>query len=396
MTTPPAATANPDERAIDDGDETSGSAPVVTLGLVPSPGLPEEVARDIRGDLAEELSEIVDSSIDWVVRVTPDPLTGTDITSADLFGELVKVAKQASWDYTVALTDIPARSNKQIVLANASVDNHAAWISIPALGPFRLHRRTRLLTTELVRNFTLDRSDAASAEDIISSTIARRDTSAGRTDATETRYIAPGPLARLRLLGGMVYANQPWTTFASFKTTVATAVATASYGLIFTSLWEFGSVYSIWRLISLMLLAMGFLGTWIIISHRLWQPQWRVTARFVTSMYNATTVVTVACGVVFAYVLIYVILLIEAAVFMPPSLLESRLQLTPDVLTYAKAAWVAASVGTLAGAIGVGLENTEAVRRATFGWRQHRRHEEYLEQTREERDSDRQDSTDDP
>lgn len=394
MPTPPDDTVNLDKRAHDDGDDATSTAPVITLGLVPSPGLPEEVAWDIREDLAHELGDFVDTAATWDVQVVPDPLTGTDITSADLFDKLVALAKSREWDYSIALTDIPARSSKRIVLATASADAPAAWISIPALGPFSLRRRTRQLTSELVRSFTMRRSDEANAEAIISTKIAHRDTAASETGAMETNYIAPGMLARLRLLGGMVYSNQPWTTFASFKTTVATAVATASYGLIFTSVWEFGSVYSIWRLVGLMLLALGFLGVWIIISHRLWQPQWNVTAQFVTSMYNAATVVTVACGVIFAYALVYIVLVIEAAVFMPPSILESRLYVSPDPSIYLRSAWVAASVGTLAGAIGAGLEDTEAVRKATFGWRQLRRHEEALRQEKEEREDDQQEPPD--
>ncbi len=368
-TVPPGGSAGRSARAT--GREASGNDPI-TVGLVPSPGLAEDIANDISQNLADDLSQQIDVSAPWDVHVRTNPLSGTDTDSPDLFEALGSVDDANAWDYAIAITDIPFRRDGQIVIASSSNERCAAWISIPALGPFALRRRTRELVIQLVHDLCAPQENDDSGR-AIDPGVARR----AATTSEGNRYVAPGILGQARLVGGMVYANKPWNTFPSFKKTGVTAVATGSYGLIFTSLWELGAAYTVWRLTGLMLLAMTILATWIITTHRLWQHPAPAMSGYLTTLYNVTTIVTIASGVIFAYVLIYIMLLIESAVFMPPSLLESKIQQPVGPLNYAAAAWVTASVATLAGALGASLEDTAAVRRATFGWRQRQRLESY-------------------
>lgn len=360
----------------------------ITIGLVPSPGLPEDIANDISNDLARELGETIDSDVRWVVRVVPDPITGSNVETPDLLEELGTLAQTDSWDYTIALTDLPVRRHGKIVLADASTDQQAGWISIPALGALWIRRKVRRIIIQLVEDLYASPDED---DDVL------RLTEVGRGDASEademidTRYIFKGRFATARLLAGMVYANQPWTIIPSFKTTAVTAVATGSYGLIFASMWELGEHSSVIRLIVLSLVAMSLLGAWIIVSHGLWQPHHGASSRFLTALYNATTVITIGTGVLFAYAMIYLVLLFESVIFMPPSLLTSRLEMPVDALNYVTATWVTASVATLAGALGAGLEDTERVREATFSWRMRRRFEEY-EEAREEDQADREEN----
>lgn len=216
------------------------------------------------------------------------------------------------------------------------------------------------------------------------------ETQASAAEMIDTRYVAGGMLPVPRLLAGMVYANEPLTIFPSFKTTIATAVATDSYSLTFTSIWELGGpYYSPVRFALLALMSIAALSTWVIISHQLWQPRHAASSRFLAAMYNTTTVVTVALAVIVSYAMIYLVLLAEGAVIMPPSRLEALLQRAPGPPTYLAAAIVTAPVGTLAGALGAGLEDTDRVRRTTFSWRMQQRFEEY-ERAREEDEGDEQ------
>ena len=176
---------------------------------------------------------------------------------------------------------------------------------------------------------------------------------------------------------GMVYANRPWTLFPSFKTTVATAFATGGYVMVFSTVWVLGNQYSIWRLIVLTLVSMSVLSGWIIISHKLWQPLRTATSRYLTSLYNTTTVLTIIVGVVFAYTAVFLLLLSASTVFIPPAILESEIREPVSPINYVRIAWMGASVATIAGAIGAGLEDSEEVRNATFSWRQQNRYEEY-------------------
>ena len=350
----------------------------LTLGLVPSPGLPEDIANDIRDDLARELGEAIDSEVRWVVRVVPDPITGSNVETPDLLEELGNLAHLDAWDYTIALTDLPVRRNGKIVLADASTDQRAGWISVPAMGVLGLRRKVRRIIVHLVEDLYAESNEDTNQADnhLRSDGVGRGDTS-GAAEMIDTRYISRSIFATARLLTGMVYANEPWTIFPSFKTTAVTAVATGSYGLIFSSMWELGEHASTLRLIVLSIVAMSLLGAWIIVSHDLWQPHRGANSQFLTTVYNATTVLTIGTGVLFAYAMIYLVLLFESVIFMPPSLLTSRLEMPVDALNYVTATWVTTSVATLAGALGAGLEDTERVRQATFSWRMQRRLEEY-------------------
>lgn len=361
----------------------------LTLGLVPSPGLPEDIANDIRDDLARELGEAIDSEVRWVVRVVSDPITGSNVETPDLLEELGNLAHLDAWDYTIALTDLPVRRNGKIVLADASTDQRAGWISVPAMGVLGLRRKVRRIIVHLVEDLYAESNEDTNQVDnhLRSDGVARGDTS-DAAETIDTRYISRSIFATARLLTGMVYANEPWTIFPSFKTTAVTAVATGSYGLIFSSMWELGEHASIIRLIVLSIVAMSLLSAWIIVSHDLWQPHYGTSSRFLTSLYNATTVLTIGTGVLFASAMIYLVLLFESVIFMPPSLLTSRLEMPVDALNYVTATWVTTSVATLAGALGAGLEDTERVREATFSWRMQRRLEEY-EAARDENKDDR-------
>lgn len=370
--------------ASDNGDDP------VTIGLVPSPGLPEDIANDIRDDLARDLGEAIDSDVRWVVRVVPDPIAGSNVETPDLLDELGTLAHTDAWDYTIALTDLPVRRNKKIVLADASMDQGAGWISIPALGALWLRRKVRRITVQLVKDLYVGpNNDNNEDDDLLRSEKAGRGDTSDAEEMIDTRYISRSRFATAHLLGGMVYANEPWTIFPSFKTTAVTAVATGSYGLIFASMWELGEHASTIRLIVLSLVAMSLLSGWIIVSHSLWQPHSGASSQFLTTLYNATTVITIGTGVLFAYAMIYLVLLFESAIFMPPSLLASRLEMPVNALNYVTATWVTTSVATLAGALGAGLEDTERVRQATFSWRMLRRFEEH-EAAHEEDQVDRE------
>jgi hypothetical protein len=193
----------------------------------------------------------------------------------------------------------------------------------------------------------------------------------------DLRYTSPPFRGHLRLLSGMVYANRPWLLFPSFKTAVATAFATGGYGLIFTTLWEIGNVYGYTRLVVLMFASMIILAVWIIGSHGLWERRREGVTTYVRRLYNTTTVLTIAAGVVFSYVVIFSLLLIAAVIYIPTTMLESTLGHPVSFINYLKIAWVTASVATIAGAVGAGLEDSDEVRNATFGWRQSNRWKQY-------------------
>ncbi len=365
-----------------DASDTSGT---LTIGLVPSPGQCERITNDIADSLPDLLTKNVDENAGWEIKIIADPLTGSDIETPRLLDEIASWQDAHRWDMAIAITDLPVHDDR-IVVAEAAVERQLAWVSIPPLGVFRLRDRARALIVELVDELRWGRSRrdntsatgrGQAAEPKINPRIAREVRPPENDRGVEIRYVAPRLVGQARLLTGMVYANRPWTLFPSFKTTIATAFATGGYGLIFTTLWELGNIYELWRLILLMILAMGILIGWIILSHGLWEPHRNAASQYLTTLYNATTVLTITTAVVFTYVIVFLLLLAAALVYIPNTLLESTIQQPVMPSSFMRIAWITASVATIAGAVGAGLEDTDAVREATFGWRQHHRFQEF-------------------
>lgn len=382
-------------RASDTDKLDASDAPgVLTVGLVPSPGQCERVTRKIVDSLPDVLTENVDDEASWQIKVVADPLTGSNIETPRLLDEIESWRAEHGWDFAVAITDLPVHDDNRIVVAEASVERDLAWISIPPLGVIHLRHRVRAMLVELVDEMRWGDSGEAGEDEHrqkpkIGPRIAKEVEPTHDERGVDIRYVAPRLTGHLRLLAGMVYANRPWTLFPSFKTTIATAFATGGYGLIFSTLWKLGNIYEIWRLILLMIVAMGILIAWIIISHGLWEPHRDATSQYLTTLYNSATLLTITTGVVFAYVLVFLMLLSAALVYIPNALLEQTIQQPITPASFIRIAWITASVATIAGAVGAGLENTDAVREATFGWRQHHRFEEYEHAWGDESDDDR-------
>lgn len=383
------------DQSANAGDATSTDA--LVLGIVASPGLGERIAADVSRDLPDLLSGQIDDQVSWNVQIVTDPLTGSNVEASELLDEVYKRLRIAEWDYAISLADLPLRRDTQINIVDVSVDRNIGCVSIPALGVIRLRSRVRAAILQIMSELC-----RGAHEDGIDSQQARSDTS---TDASDQRtrtsphriwgmqmrritpsdagrgvdvsYVAPSAMGYVRLLSGMVYANTPWTLFAGFKSTIAAAFATGAYGMIFTTLWKLGDDYSVARLMTLMIAAMAMLIAWTILAHNLWEKYEKRKSPYLTTLYNLATLFTITTAVIFAYVMIFILLFFAGVIFLPDSFLRSTLQHPVSPLNYLRTAWITASVATVAGAIGAGLEDTETVRDATFGWRQQQRYAAY-------------------
>lgn len=352
-----------------------------TVGLLTSPGLGERLAQDISETLPDSLKAHISDEVEWNVEIAADPLTGSNVAVDKILDEIAHKKSEHGWDYAISLTDLPIRHEKRIVIARTGTDLDVAVISLPPLGALRVHVRTRDMILELMDDLCRGTLSQDAPARFMGTSQAQRGYEADdEGTATNLRYTAPPVWGNIRLLAGMVYANRPWRLFPSFKTTVATAFATGGYGLIFTTLWEIGNAYGYARQITLMLAAMTILVTWIILSHSLWEQRREGVGGYLRTLYNASTVLTIASGVVFYYIAIFLLLLLAATIYVPAGMLENTIGQAVTPINYVRIAWVTASVATIAGAIGAGLEDTEAVRNATFGWRQSLRWQAHQEE----------------
>lgn len=355
-----------------------------TVGLLTSPGFGNRLAEHIATSLPDSIRGHISDRVTWEVEIVSDPLTGSNVAVEEILEEIALKKAVHEWDYAISLTDLPIRQEDRIIVARTGGGLDVAVISLPPLGVFRVEHRTRDMILEVMNDLYRGTLQENSPARFLRTTQAKRGYSADDEGyAANLRYTAPPVIGYVRLLAGMVYANRPRRLFPSFKTTVATAFATGGYGLIFSTLWELGNAYGYGRLTALTFTAMAILVAWIIVAHDLWErPRDRVS-RYLRTLYNASTVLTIALGVIVSYIAIFLLLLLAATVYIPANMLESTIGQEVTPINYVRVAWVTSSVATIAGAIGAGLEDTDAVRNATFGWRQSLRWQDYQREIKE-------------
>lgn len=372
----------------------------VIVALVASPEHCQRVATDIEFTLPDALSEHIDEQVTWKISNIANPLAGSQVAEHALLDEVAQHKQGEDWQYAISLTDLPLRHNESVGVGGVDLERQVAYISVSALGVIRLRARVQNLVVELVnemRSGTPRERDEQgqeiaetqaepfqAAQNIISRGIAQQVAVADAEGRTGIRYVAPRVIGHVRLLSGMVYTNRPWTLFPNLRTAMAAALATGGYILIFSTMWEIGNAYTIWRLALLMITAMAVLTIWIVLSHDLWENQRGATSQYLATIYNLSTVLTVVTGVVMAYIIVFILLFAASALYVPDEMLGEMLGETVTWMNYLHIGWVAASVATIAGALGAGLEDTNAVRDATFGWRQRHRFEQYQQERTDE------------
>jgi hypothetical protein len=123
--------------------------------------------------------------------------------------------------------------------------------------------------------------------------------------------------------------------------------------------------------------SIAVISTSLMTAHGLWRrasnrrPETR--ARIV--LFNLTTAITVAIGVLTLYLALFAINILAATVLITGGVLERQLGHPAGVGTYVSLAWIVTSLATLGGALGAALENDRAVREAAYGYRPDARNE---------------------
>ena len=86
------------------------------------------------------------------------PLASEDVDTA--LSRLTSQAHEHQWDLVVGLTELPLRDRDgRYLLIETDAQQRAAVLSLPALGGFRMHARSRLAVRELVNGMADDASE---------------------------------------------------------------------------------------------------------------------------------------------------------------------------------------------------------------------------------------------
>lgn len=347
----------------------SAEAREIVVGLVADPGMANELAEDLRGDVARTLGRL-SSGVEWTVRswgeqLSLDPDNRIRLSDSGADGAVRDA------DIHVFLTDLPRQDGTQPIVAYASPQRRTAILSLPALGGIRIRSRALGLIVELVRCLAandpdlpdLDQNGARNARPSV------RRVSNSDEDG-DIQLTTPGWRGRARLLGGMVRDNRPWRLVPQLSKALAAAAAAAAFGIFYPIVWSMADHLSPLRLTLISMFAVSLMVGWLIAYNELWE---RPGERRKVVLYNSATVITVAIGVLLMYFALFSLTLLGAVTVIPASYLSIELRHEATVLDYVALAWLASSMGTIAGALGSSMETRREVQHATFSRREQAR-----------------------
>lgn len=155
-------------------------------------------------------------------------------------------AQQHEWDLVVGLTELPIRHDGRYLLIHSDLQQRTAVLSLPALGGFRMHARTRQAVRALISGL------------------------ADPTSEDEHRVPLPRTTNRRRLLLGMVLANRPWLLVPGLKRALVAALATGAVATINSTVWLLADSFSWWRLTVATIGSIALVVAWLVIDGELW------------------------------------------------------------------------------------------------------------------------------
>lgn len=357
-----------------------------TVGLLADSGVPERVARKIADDLAERTSR--EAGERWTVEVSEETLPLAPGGELHLAEHAPELRKRHGWDYVVYLADLPLFADQEPILCQVSAKARAALISMPCLGGLRITARTRDLMAVLLHAATVDVADRPATSDFGDALGGAkvRDVTAPGSDLSI--IVLTGRFVPMRILAGMLRSNRPGSMLPALKGSIAAAIATGAFGVFYGTIAQLADALPTLRLAAISVLVIAALSAWLIFSNHLWDwgrtrdRGWRHTVD------NVSTIITVGVSVLLLYLVLFAVMLTLSLVVVEAGYLESQVGRAAGFGQYLDLAWLAASLGIMAGALGSSFDSDDAVREATYSQRFHERRKlfgTYEKQQRNER-----------
>ncbi|MEU0914261.1 hypothetical protein [Streptomyces althioticus] len=356
---------------------------VTVVALLADPDAPTEIAQRMARRLPDRLVRKSGKGRRFDVKVVSEPITAGTEDPPTVMHRIRERASAENWDIVVALTDLPLHSHGRKLVVDLSYEHGLALLSLPSLGGWRLQTRAQRAVEEAVLSLAAPR--AARAEEEPRSAPPQgpfRDPLApvqpdpvGEDETADLRYTTSGPRGYLRVLGGMVRANRPWRLVPGLSKALAAALATGAIATVNATVWNLAVSLSTPRLVIAMVGSVALMIGWLIVDAHLWHRTAEISpeAKKRAALYNASTVVTVGIGVLVCYAGLLVINLLWALFILNDQVFASMTRTPLHATEYWTLAWFVASVATVGGALGSGLESDEAIRSAAYSKREQER-----------------------
>ncbi len=356
---------------------------VTVVALLADPDAPTEIAQRMARVLPDRLADRWGGGRRFDVEVVSEPFTAGTEDLSTLMRRIMDRGSEETWDIVVALTDLPLHSHGRKLVVNLSHEHGLALLSLPSLGGLRLQARARRAVEEAVLSLAGPRATGAEgpprSQPPLGPFAGRfapiHPGQVGEEETADLRYVVSGPRGYLRVLAGMVRANQPWRLVPGLSKALAAALATGAVATVNSTVWSLAASLSTPRLVIAMVGSVALMIGWLIVDANLWHrtAEDSPEARKRAALYNASTVVTVGTGVLACYAGLLVINLVWALFILNDQVFASLTRTPLHATEYWTLSWFVASVATAGGALGSGLESDEAIRAAAYSKREQQR-----------------------
>lgn len=323
--------------------------------MLATPGIATELAEDLAEDLRDELGERY-PDVEWLVEVSEVTPAEPSADTLEILEALRRRREEHGWDAAVGLTDLPLRTGRRPVTAHARPEDGVGLISVPALGALRLRRRLRKALIKLVEGLSTD----SRLDDVEPLGLTRT------RDDGSVRFLSAPAGANLRLLVGMVRANQPSRVIVRLSRALVGALGTGAFAIVSANVWSL-AIGAPWpRLLGFGLLSIVGTCFALVLAHGLWQRAHHPAARERVRLFNVATTCTIAIGAISMYLALFALSVLAAGVLIPPDVLEQNIRQEAGIGEYLKLAWLVASLATIGGALGSLVESDLSVRDAAY------------------------------
>lgn len=331
----------------------------ITVDVFADPGLPTRTATralEMTGEDGDERYQITHHTTR--IPLCPDGTLDMDAVR--------QWSRDDEVDLLIVITEIPRREGRLVKIAGLHFQEGAAIISLPALGLLGLVKKLRRAMFDSLDALAAQRMSSEGARRIQFGVLHEQQSSTGPSVFISPPQWWPG---RVRLVLGMVRTNEPLSVLPKLSGVLAAAAATGAFGVFYSSIWQMANALPDWRLGLITVMVVLTMVTWLITSNRLWQRSRTLHSLTEATMYNASTVATLVMAVALLYVALFVGILLTGLVIIESGFMAETIGTEVSLRNYVDIAWLSASLGTVAGALGSNFDDPKDIRSLTHGRR---------------------------
>ena len=346
--------------------------PELVIGLLAAPGPASELTESLVGEIADRLAGQL-PGVRWRVEFVSDRLVQPPTDLSELVAAGRRMLLERGWHLAVCVTDLPLQTARRPMIAHVSATHGVAVLSMPALGPVSVRKRTAETIVRLVGHILGDPAQAEGAERLpLAEAVIRRMRELGaRTERGEhgVGFVARVVTGNIWLLLGMLRANRPWRLALRLMRVLVVAFAAGVFALVTSDIWRLAHYLGPLRLVVIGLGSVSAITVTIMVTTGLWERSPHPAAREQVALFNIVTAATVGLGVAALYLALFIAMLAAALLLVPGNLLGLVLGHPAGAADQLRLAWLATSIATLGGALGGALESGESVREAAYTYR---------------------------